>query len=78
MPTLRGEATAYGCAFCGGPLPFAAPEAMLVLRIPNGGRETRLWAHHACLRDRVTPDLRPLIDRIPPARPQDIHPPPVA
>lgn len=74
MATFRGEATAYGCAFCGDALPFTAPEAMLVLVVPNGGRETRLWAHPACLHRLVTPDLRALIDRIPPARPQDIHP----
>ena len=78
MRTFRGEASAYGCAFCGGALPFAAPEAMLALVIPHGGRETRLWAPPACLRARVTPDLRALIDAVPPAQPDDIHPTPAA
>lgn len=71
--TIVGEASTHGCAFCGGALSFTEPQ-QLALVVPNGGRETRFWAHSACFRALVQPHLRPLVDRIPPARPQDMHP----
>ncbi len=78
MVTFVGEASAYGCALCGEALPFSEPEAMLALVVPNGGRQTRFWAHPACFRAVVRPNLRAMIDLIPPARAEDIHPAPAA
>jgi hypothetical protein len=70
---FEGEVTAHGCAFCGNRILFDEPD-QLPLIIPNGGGEHRFWAHRACFRERVQPQMQAAVDRIPPARREDVFP----
>lgn len=63
----------HGCAFCGVGIPADAPD-QFPLRIVLGGRATQLWVHRACMDRRVTESLRRTLEKLPPARVEDVLP----
>src|SRR5438105_14825442 len=76
-PGGRLEPAGFGghtCAFCGSAIPLSE-FTQLPITIATGGKLIRYWAHRGCFRGRLLERMRPTVETIPLATPEEIMPP---